>query len=340
MRFGPLPRALVVVAAVLLAMTGDDQLAQIVAVVHAAMLVAALWWPVPAWAASSVLLVWVQLTHPPGSNDTMYGWLVQAGIVLLLALNLDTGKTALFTAAGVLPVLPGGPVAVVAVAGAGAAGWLIRSRRDAQAALAEERGERALLEERARIARELHDVVAHHMSVIAIQADAGPHRVADPPPELTEAFATIRSTALEGLGELRRLLGVLRAEPGVAPQPSLADLDRLASGATLETTGDLANVPRGVGLNAYRIVQEALTNTMRHAPGAAVTVRVVRDDRELRIGVVNARPQDGPRASAGAGHGILGMRERAAMLGGTLTTGPTADGGFAVSAVLPLTETS
>nr|WP_062341121.1 histidine kinase [Herbidospora sakaeratensis] len=340
MRFGPFPRALVVVVAVLLAMTGDDQAAQIVAVVHAAMLVAALWWPVPAWAASSTLLVGVQLTHPPGANDLMYGWLVQAGIVLLLALRLDTRKTALFTAAGVLPVLSGGPVAVVAVAGAGAAGWLIRSRRDTKAALTEERGQRALLEERARIARELHDVVAHHMSVIAIQADAGPHRVADPPPELTEAFATIRSTALEGLGELRRLLGVLRAEPGVAPQPSLADLDRLAAGATLETTGDLATVPRGVGLNAYRIVQEALTNTMRHAPGAAVTVRVVRDDRELRIGVVNTRPHDPPRASPGAGHGILGMRERAAMLGGTLTTGPTADGGYAVSAVLPLTETS
>ncbi|NAS22265.1 sensor histidine kinase [Herbidospora sp. NEAU-GS84] len=340
MRFGPLPRALVVVAAVLLAMTGDDQFAQIVAVVHAAMLVAALWWPVPAWAASSVLLVWVQLTHPPGANDTMYGWLVQAGIVLLLALRLDAGKAALFTAAGVLPVLPGGPLAVVAVAGAGAAGWLIRSRRDTQAALAEERGQRALLEERARIARELHDVVAHHMSVIAIQADAGPHRVADPPPELTEAFATIRSTALEGLGELRRLLGLLRAEPDVSPQPSLTDLDRLAAGATLETTGDLGDVPRGVGLNAYRIVQEALTNTMWHAPGAAVTVRVVRDDRELRIGVTNTRPHDPPKAGPGAGHGILGMRERAAMLGGTLTTGPTADGGYAVSAVLPLTETS
>ncbi|WP_051760868.1 sensor histidine kinase [Herbidospora cretacea] len=340
MRFGLLPRALVVVAAVLLAMTGDDPFAQIVAVVHAAMLVAALWWPAPAWAASSVLLVWVQLTHPPGVNDTMYGWLVQAGIVLLLALGSDTRKTALFTAAGVLPVLPGGPVAVVAVAGAGAAGWLVRSRRDTQAALAEERGQRALLEERTRIARELHDVVAHHMSVIAIQADAGPHRVADPPPELTEAFATIRATALEGLGELRRLLGVLRADPGVAPQPSLADLDRLASDATLETTGDLGNVPRGVGLNAYRIVQEALTNTMRHAPGAAVTVRVVRDDHELRIGVTNTRPHDPPKASPGAGHGILGMRERAAMLGGTLTTGPTADGGYAVSAVLPLTETS
>ncbi|WP_066360478.1 sensor histidine kinase [Herbidospora mongoliensis] len=338
MKFGLLLRAPVVVAAVLLAMTGDDQFAQVTAIVHAAMLVAALWWPIPAWAASTALLVGVHLVHPPTSTDAVYGWTVQAGIVFLLALRLDDRKTALFSAIGALPAIFGGPVAVAAVAGSGVAGWLVRSRQEAQAELNEERGQRAILEERTRIARELHDVVAHHMSVISIQADAGPYRVSDPPPELTETFATIRATALEGLSELRRLLGVLRAEPSHDPQPTLADLDRLVDDA--ETSGDLGSLPPGVGLNAYRIIQEALTNTMRHAPGATVHVRVVLDGGELRIDVTNTAPAEVRKPSPSAGHGILGMRERAAMLGGTLTNGPTGEGGYAVSAVLPITETS
>ncbi|GAB1819472.1 sensor histidine kinase [Herbidospora sp. RD11066] len=338
MRFGLLLRAPVIVAAVLLAMTGDDPAAQVVAAVHAALLVAALWWPVPAWVASTALLDGVHLVHPPTDTDAVYGWTVQAGIVFLASLRLDSRKTAVLTAVGALPAIFGGPVAVASVAGAGVAGWLVRSRQEARAALDEERGQRALLEERARIARELHDVVAHHMSVISIQADAGPYRVSDPPPELTEAFATIRATALEGLTELRRLLGVLRADPSLGPQPTLADLDRLVDDA--ETSGDLAGLPPGVGLNAYRIIQEALTNAMRHAPGAKVRVRVARDGGELRIDVTNTAPTQLPEPSPGTGHGILGMRERAAMLGGTLTTGPTGDGGYAVSAVLPLSETS
>ncbi len=181
------------------------------------------------------------------------------------------------------------------------AGWLVHSRQEAQARLAEqlaaterERAENAVLEERARIARELHDVVAHHMSVISIQADAGPYRVSDPPPELTEAFATIRATALTGLGELRRLLGVPGPSPRPRPRPSLADLDRLVEDA--EASGDLGSLPPGVSLNAYRIIQEALTNTMRHAPGATVHVRVALDGGELRIDVTNTAP----RRSAGS----------------------------------------
>ncbi|WP_061296616.1 sensor histidine kinase [Herbidospora cretacea] len=338
MTFRLLLRALVVVAAALLAMTGDDQFAQVTAIVHAAMLVAALWWPVPAWAASTALLTGVHLVHPPTATDAVYGWTVQAGIVLLLALRETPRTTAAFTLVGALPAVFGGPVAVAAVAGAGAAGWLVHSRQEARDRLAGQLAENAVLEERARIARELHDVVAHHMSVISIQADAGPYRVSDPPPELTEAFATIRATALEGLAELRRLLGVLRADPSTAPQPSLADLDRLVEGA--DTSGDLGSLPPGVSLNAYRIVQEAVTNAMRHAPGATVGVRVALDGGELRIDVTNTAPGGPPAPSPGAGHGILGMRERAAMLGGTLTTGPTGDGGWAVRAVLPVSETS
>jgi len=139
-----------------------------------------------------------------------------------------------------------------------------------------ERARRAVLEERARIARELHDVVAHHMSVIAIQAEAAPYRVADPPEELTRSLAAIRTTATEGLRELRRVVGVLRDEgaaedPG--PQPSLERLDELIANVeaagltvTVEVTGTPGPLPAGVELSAYRIVQEALSNAIYHAP--------------------------------------------------------------------------
>jgi signal transduction histidine kinase len=217
-------------------------------------------------------------------------------------------------------------------------------------------GERALLEERQRIARELHDVVAHHMSVIAIQAEAAPYKTAAPPPELVESFAGIRTSALTGLAELRRVLGVLRTDrPDTGPQPSLADLGALLDSArgtgltvTADTSGDRVPVPEGVDLSAYRIVQEALSNAMRHAPGSHVQVGVTyRADRlELDIRNDAGRGNRANRAGetgesdrmdkVGSGHGLIGMRERAAMLGGTLNASPTSNGGFRVSAILPL----
>jgi signal transduction histidine kinase len=211
-------------------------------------------------------------------------------------------------------------------------------------------GERALLEERQRIARELHDVVAHHMSVIAIQAEAAPYKTADPPPELVESFAEIRASALSGLNELRRVLGVLRSDrPEVAPQPGLEDLDTLlesarTGGVTVTTgvTGTPRPIPEGVNLSAYRIVQEALSNALRHAPGSAVQVRLFYGQAALVIEVrsTGGRPagdQPGRAGLAnGSGHGIIGMRERATMLGGHLEAGPTADNEFLVTAALPL----
>lgn len=141
-----------------------------------------------------------------------------------------------------------------------------------------ERSRRTLLEERTTIARELHDVVAHHMSVVAIQAEAAPYRVENPPPELERAFATIRENAVAALTELRRVLGVVRAEDYEAPdapQPTLADLDALLAnvrdtGLSVDktVTGAVRELPQGVELSAYRIVQEALSNSLRHAPGA------------------------------------------------------------------------
>ncbi|MEV0602543.1 histidine kinase [Streptomyces sp. NPDC050315] len=213
---------------------------------------------------------------------------------------------------------------------------------------AEERSRRTLLEERATIARELHDVVAHHMSVIAIQAEAAPYRVQDTPPELATAFSTIRENAVAALTELRRILGVVRSEdPDAfagpeAPQPTLADLDALlesvrGAGLTVEAvvTGAVRPLPQGVELSAYRIVQEALSNTLRHAPGAAARVEVAYVLGGLGLRIVNGPPNRLAKPSPGAGHGVLGMHERVGMLNGEMTNGATDDGGYEVAVFLP-----
>lgn len=217
-----------------------------------------------------------------------------------------------------------------------------------QTVTAHERSRRTLLEERTTIARELHDVVAHHMSVVAIQAEAAPYRVENPPPELEKAFATIRENAVAALTELRRVLGVVRAEDYEvpdAPQPTLADLDGLLAnvreaGLTVEkaVTGAVRELPQGVELSAYRIVQEALSNTLRHAPGAAARVEIGYVLGGLGLRIVNGPPPNPSliKPSPGAGHGITGMRERVTMLTGEMTAGGTEDGGYEVTVFLPV----
>ncbi|WP_443048767.1 sensor histidine kinase [Streptomyces sp. M92] len=218
-----------------------------------------------------------------------------------------------------------------------------------QTVTAHERSRRTLLEERTNIARELHDVVAHHMSVVAIQAEAAPYRVENPPPELERAFATIRENAVAALTELRRVLGVVRAEDYEAPdapQPTLADLDALLAnvrdaGLSVDkaVTGAVRELPPGVELSAYRIVQEALSNSLRHAPGAAARVEVSYVLGGLGLRIVNG-PMPEPslvKPSPGAGHGITGMRERVTMLNGEMTAGLTDDGGYEVAVFLPVT---
>ncbi|MFD3699390.1 sensor histidine kinase [Streptomyces sp. NPDC058646] len=209
-----------------------------------------------------------------------------------------------------------------------------------------ERDRRTLLEERTTIARELHDVVAHHMSVVAIQAEAAPYRVKNPPPELEAAFATIRENAVAALTELRRVLGVVRSadyEAPEAPQPTLASLDGLLANvreAGLQVdktvTGAVRELPPGVELSAYRIIQEALSNTLRHAPGSAAAVEVSYVLGGLGIRVVNEAATGDVRPSPGAGHGITGMRERVAMLEGEMTAGETAAGGYEVAVFIPV----
>ncbi|MEU1073242.1 MULTISPECIES: histidine kinase [unclassified Streptomyces] len=230
---------------------------------------------------------------------------------------------------------------------------LVNVRRDAerkitvqQSVTAVERDKRTVLEERTTIARELHDVVAHHMSVVAIQAEAAPYRVEDPPAELTAAFATIRENAVAALTELRRVLGVVRAEDYEAPdapQPTLADLDRLLANVrdaglevTKAVTGAVRELPQGVELSAYRIIQEALSNALRHAPGAEARVEVGYVLGGVGLRVVNGPPTAVVPASPGSGHGITGMRERVAMLGGEMTAGGTGDGGYEVAVFIPV----
>jgi signal transduction histidine kinase len=217
-----------------------------------------------------------------------------------------------------------------------------------QTVTAHERSKRTLLEERTTIARELHDVVAHHMSVVAIQAEAAPYRVENPPPELEKAFATIRENAVAALTELRRVLGVVRAEDYEAPdapQPTLADLEGLLAnvreaGLAVDkvVTGAVRELPQGVELSAYRIVQEALSNTLRHAPGATARVEIGYVLGGLGLRIVNG-PAPAPtpvKSPHGAGHGITGMRERVSMLNGEMTADRTDDGGYEVTVFLPV----
>jgi signal transduction histidine kinase len=321
--------------------------------------------PLGAWAFSAAALIWSSLIITPGS---LGGPDVPVAGVLVYALCLYAvtvrGRPRIVVAAAAVTLVGAAfidtavvPQALFLATVPVLLGVVVRVRRSGARQLAEQErrhsGERALLEERQRIARELHDVVAHHMSVIAIQAEAAPYKTAEPPPELVESFGEIRASALAGLTELRRVLGVLRTgDPGTAPQPGLADLEGLLDSArsggvsvTVTCSGNRGTLPEGVDLSAYRIVQEALSNAMRHAPGSHVQVGVAYRGDGLAIEVRNdavAPVLAGSRAraagglAAGGGHGLVGMRERATMLGGSLAAGPTGDGGFRVSAVLPV----
>lgn len=200
--------------------------------------------------------------------------------------------------------------------------------------------------ERARIARELHDVVAHHISMIAVQSETARLTTSGLPPSGAKQLLGIGDTARAALTEMRRLLGVLRedvtAEPEArTPQPGLGQLNELldqardASGtaARLIVSGPVRRLDPGVELTAYRIVQESLTNARRHAPGAAIDVELCYRDRGLQLRVRDNGP--GPASVAFGGHGLLGMRERATTVGGEVRTGPAYGGGFLVEASLP-----
>jgi signal transduction histidine kinase len=227
------------------------------------------------------------------------------------------------------------------------AGWTWQSRRLRVEALEREQDAVAMeaaADERLRIAQELHDVVAHSLGVIAVQAGVGMHVIDSDREEARRAFENISRTSRSSLADIRRMLGMVRAgsdnQPTYTPTPGLADLPRLVDEVTgaglrveLTVTADTTDTPSGVELAAYRIVQEALTNALRHAHASRVVVTLETDADGLHIVVTDDGV--GGRGARPGGHGLVGMRERVAVYGGALDAGPMAGGGFRVDATLP-----
>ncbi|WP_432584644.1 sensor histidine kinase [Streptomyces sp. HD1123-B1] len=353
--------------------------AVVLAVAQSAPLLLAVTRPLQAWwimmaadlTSSAVLL------HAPRLAENSWPWppaVILGQLVLLAAVARRERRPALVTVWVVLTTsgLAIGSAAphnrdssdlLLSVLGGGIllVGGALRERHEALQRLGEQRliaqSERArhtLLEERARIARELHDVVAHHMSVITVQADSAPYRIHGTSAAAQEEFAAIAVAARHSLSEMRMLLGVLRSDDSDdkhRPQPGLDDVPRLVE--AIARAGVPANlvlddgveklnglIPPTVELSAYRIVQEALANVVRHAQGARTRVEVglLPDRSSLTVLITNAAPQQssGSLETGSTGHGLVGMRERVRLLGGALEAGPTRDGGFQVTARLPL----
>jgi signal transduction histidine kinase len=213
-----------------------------------------------------------------------------------------------------------------------------------------------VLDERTRIARELHDLVAHSMSIVAVQAGVGHYLIDRDPAQAKDALATIETTSRQALTEMRRMLGVLRVDTSgeadhdagtLEPQPGTNDIATLVADAAdqgldahliVEPPGPLPDLPSGVALSAYRIVQEALTNARKHAGPAHVTVTVRNDAEQLALTIDDDGRGMSTLPADSGGYGLIGMRERAAVLGGELTAGPRPGGGFRVQATLPIRE--
>jgi glucose-6-phosphate-specific signal transduction histidine kinase len=277
-----------------------------------------------------------------------FGPLVAGLAVVVLARMLVVSQVSALFASAVTALVVGLPVLLGLWIGIRRA--LIEQLRGEAERLEREQlleAERARAQERARIARELHDVVAHRVGLMVLHAGALEVSLTDP--HAAEQAALVRQTGKEALDELRQVVGVLRdRDDGVPldPQPTLADLDRLAqqsrdAGTEVRLTveGERRRLPATVERAAYRLVQEALTNVHKHAANAATEVGVRYGRERLEVCVGNARPPTGPDpglAPTGGGHGLLGLRERVTLLGGTFQAGPRADGGFEVSASIPV----
>lgn len=267
---------------------------------------------------------------------SLFRWGSGREAVAGLAIILAPATVSLFVSwTGVADAIGG----VAVLMSAFALGWAVRSQHGAQ----ERRLEQVKSEERVLLARELHDTVAHHVSGIAIQAQAGRAVAASDPERATEVLAVIEDAASRTLTELRTMVGVLRASEGVdfAPRPGVADLERLAGQAEggpqvdVELSGELDDLSPAVVAALYRLTQESVTNARRHARSATrVAVRVVGDAERVHLTV----DDDGALSTAGgspSGYGLVGMRERAKLLGGTFHAGPSAGGGWRVEAMLP-----
>ncbi|MCW3840872.1 histidine kinase [Micromonospora yasonensis] len=356
--------AVVGLFAATLAAETDRRLPTVVAILFAGLTVAPLLAlprrPLLAWRLTIVALLTCTFNAPP-SQAWPWNPVLVLGSLLVLAVVAARVDRPVLVWVGLITMVPVVALVrpshlvgvVLLVLTLLVLGDLVRGNRLSRRALAaqtelseREKERRAVLEERTRIARELHDVVAHHMSMIAVQAESAPYRLADVPEPARAEFAAIAGSARDALTDMRRLLGVLRSEsvgPQTAPQPGLADLPVMVDAArraglavTLDAPAPAAAAPAPVGLAAYRIVQEGLANAARHAAGAAVRVTVRPGPRALTVRVENTAGTGSPRAvERGAGHGLTGMRERALALGGTFTAGPIGGGGYAVVAELP-----
>ncbi|MBP2365847.1 histidine kinase [Pseudonocardia parietis] len=308
-------------------------------------------WPltVPGLLTLMVFVVLIAARHP--WRPTAVIWWASVLLLVLLVLIDPRGRTIEDAATTVIVYTNVSLPLVIAVLAlrhwAGIRRQLAEARRD----VAMEQSQRAMAEERTRIARELHDVVAHGMSVIHMQANSAAYRISDIDPGSKAEFVRIAAGARSTIREMRQLLTVLRdedADPSLTPVPGLDRLAELVestrqAGATVQLAAppppELQTLPDPVSTAAYRIVQESLSNVIRHAPGAPARVSLDLAPDELVIEVVNEAPERPPPPAGPAGHGLHGMRERLRLLDGTLATGTTDDGGYRVSARLPRDET-
>jgi signal transduction histidine kinase len=301
-------------------------------------------------AAAGVLLLRLE---SPSTQDPFFGLI--ATLLILYGLGSRAhgwrfwvgGAVAMAVSVASIVIREGATLDVIASAGIVAIGLLIGRALgvlELETDVIQKRGEQALADERARIARELHDVIGHSISVMGVQAGAVRRVLLPEQQREREALLAVEETGRQAVGEMRRLIGLLRPdEEGIgAPSPSLARVEQLAAdmrGAglalELQVEGDLRDLPPGPDLAAYRIVQEALTNVLKHAPAAHVTAAVRAGDRRLEVDV-----RDDGRGAAAAnghvGHGLVGMRERTALYGGSLRAGPDPAGGFRIHAEIPL----
>jgi signal transduction histidine kinase len=317
----------------------------------------------PIWTAMKTIVFMLVLAR---LGYRHHGTVAGIGLVgLVLALLIPTMR---------YPSLLVGTLVVAAIlVAATVAGSMLGERRTTSATLTEQRQvienatiQQTLLTERARIARELHDVVAHHMSMVAVRAETAPYRLIDATADVRVEFREIGAAARSALSDMRQLLGVLRdgqSLPDKAPQPGVAQIPDLvsaaaASGVNISSgqSGESIELPSAVDLAAYRIVQEALSNAGRHAPGAAISVRLDYRQTELLVSVTNgpassSGPPAGRTGDTGSAvtlalgqnpsltgalrHGLVGMKERVALVSGSLLACPTPDGGFLVEVTMP-----
>ena len=347
--------------------TGEQRMATALLVAEGAVLVGRRVHPVLVWLAAGCLVSAYGLGPYP-DPALHFGALIAVYSVAAHTSRRTAAVTGVITLAAVVSVLlvdgdadlADWAVNVLTLATAWLLGDLLRTQRAYTAEVASraaqrelqqaEEAHRAVLEERARISRELHDVTAHHVSVMAIQAEAGQALLPGSPDEAAEVFGRIADTARLALGDLRRLLEVLAAEDDAAadgtraPQPGLDRLGDLVEqvrhaglAVDLHVEGQAAPLPAAVDVSAYRIVQEALTNVLRHAGSARAGVVVRYGSGAVVVEVTDDGAPDSSAASTDPpGRGLVGMRERASLLGGSLEAGPRQGGGFRVLATLPV----